>query len=34
MAETAERRHQSEMVASWQLTLPVPQDLKKPNGED
>ena len=33
MAETAERRHQSEMVAPGQLTLPVPQDPKKPNGE-
>jgi hypothetical protein len=33
MAETAERRHQSEMVAPGQLTRPVPQGPKKPNGE-
>jgi hypothetical protein len=33
MAEQAERRHQSERVAPGQLTLPVPQDPKKPNGE-
>ena len=33
MAELAERRHQSEIVAPGQLTLSVPQDPKKPNGE-
>jgi hypothetical protein len=33
MAEMAQRRHQSEMVAPGQLTLPVSQDPKKPNGE-
>ena len=33
MAEMAERRHQSEVLATGQLTLSVPQDPKKPNGE-
>jgi len=33
MAELIERRHQSELVAPGQLTLPVLQDPKKPNGE-
>ena len=33
MAEMAERRHQSEMIAHGQLTLPVPQYPKTPNGE-
>jgi len=33
MAELAERRHQSEIVAPGQLTMSVPQDPKKPNGE-
>jgi len=33
MAELAERRHRSEMVAPGQLALQVPQDPKKPNGE-
>ena len=33
MAELIELRHQSELVATGQLTLPTPQDLKKPNGE-
>ena len=33
MAELAERRRRSEMVAPGQLTLQVPQDPKKPNGE-
>ena len=32
MAELAERRHQSEIVAPGQLTLSVPHDPKKPNG--
>ena len=33
MAELVERRHQSEMIAPGQLTLPVREDPKKPNGE-
>jgi hypothetical protein len=33
MAELAERRHQSEMIAHGQLTLPVPQDPKKSRTE-
>ena len=33
MAELEQLRHQSELVATGQLTLPTPQDLKKPNGE-
>jgi len=33
MAELAERRHRSEMVARAQLTLQLPQEPKKPNGE-
>jgi hypothetical protein len=33
MAELAERRHQSEMVAPAQLTRQLPQEPKKPNGE-
>jgi hypothetical protein len=32
MADLAERRHQSELVATRQLALPIPQDPKKPNG--
>ena len=34
MAELAERRRQSEVVAVEQWALPIPQDPKKPNGED
>ena len=33
MAEMAERRHRSEMVASERRIQPIPQDPKKPNGE-
>ena len=33
IAEMAERRHQSEMPATGQLALTIPQDPKKPNGE-
>jgi hypothetical protein len=33
LAEMAEHRHQTEMVASGERTLPIPQDRKKPNGE-
>jgi hypothetical protein len=33
MAELAERRHQSEMVATGRLLPLIPQDPKKPNGE-
>ena len=33
MAEMAERRQQSEVVAVEQWALPIPQDPKKPNGE-
>ena len=33
MAELAERRQQSELVAVGQWALPILQDPKKPNGE-
>ena len=33
MAELAERRHQSEMIAVEKWVPPIPQDPKKPNGE-
>ena len=33
MAEMAERRHRSEMVASERGIQPIAQDPKKPNGE-
>jgi len=33
MAELAERRRQSELVATGQWALPIPQDSKKSNGE-